>query len=287
VTETVVWVDADGGQTTLEVETGMAAVSNRFMPPVQHAEDVVAGQPGARLRASRHDVHEMVIPFWFVAASDSALRTMIRSVIDLMDPIRGPGKLRVTSPLGDQREITCVYSDGLGLDERLGESSGASSQLAPAAFRAHDPYWYDVSPITNDYQVTSTPSFFPIFPMRLTASELVVDATIVNDGSVETWPQWTIYGPGSAIALRNLTTGKNLLMSTATLTTGQAITIDTRRDYKSVLQDDGTNLWPLVDLGSSLWPLARGTNRVRLEMAGVTAGVSRLSLSYKRAFLSP
>jgi hypothetical protein len=274
VTETVVWVDADGGQTTLEVETGMAAVSNRFMPPVQHAEDVVAGQPGARLRASRHDVHEMVIPFWFVAASDSALRTMIRSVIDLMDPIRGPGKLRVTSPLGDQREITCVYSDGLGLDERLGESSGASSQLAPAAFRAHDPYWYDVSPITNDYQVTSTPSFFPIFPMRLTASELVVDATIVNDGSVETWPQWTIYGPGSAIALRNLTTG-------------QAITIDTRRDYKSVLQDDGTNLWPLVDLGSSLWPLARGTNRVRLEMAGVTAGVSRLSLSYKRAFLSP
>jgi hypothetical protein len=283
VTETTVWVDVDGGQTTLDVEW---ETSGRFLSKVEFAEDVVPGQPGARLRSVRHDVHEFFLPFWFATVTEADLRAQMRSICDLMDPLRGPGKIRVTSPLGDQREITCSYAEGLGMDEKLGESSGPTSQKLPVVFRAHDPYWYDVSPITSDYQVTSTPSFFPIFPMRLTASELVVDATITNDGSVETWPQWTIFGPGSGIALRNLTTGKNLLMSTAALTTGQTIAIDTRRDHKTVLQD-GTNAWPLVDLGSSLWPLARGANRVRLEMAGVTAGVSRLSLSYKRAFNSP
>lgn len=285
MTETIVWVDVDGGQTTLDVEW---ATSGRFMPKIEMNEDIVAGQPGARLRAVRHGVHEFVIPFWFDAATEAAQRTMMRSYCDLMDPTRGPGKIRVTSPVGDQREITCSYAAGLEVDEKLGDNAGLFSQMVPVMFRAHDPYWYDVNTTTpGDFQVSSTPSFFPFFPLRLSSSEIVVDTTITNDGSVETWPTWNIYGPGSAVALRNLTTGKNLLMTTVTLSTGQSIQVDTRPDYKTVQRDDGTNMWSSVDFGSSLWPLARGVNRIRLEMTGTTPLVSRLSLSYKRRYNAP
>jgi len=288
MTETVVWVDVDGGQTTLESEMGMAAVSKRFMPPAEISEDVVAGQPGTRIRSVRHGPRNMVIPFWFVGSSEADLRTQMRAMVDLMDPVRGEGKIRATSPLGDQREISCRVSDGLDVEEHLGEGTGAANQLVPVMFHAADPYWYDVTTITpGDYQVTSSPTFFPFFPIRVSASEIVVDTTITNDGSVETWPTWTVFGPGSGIALRNLTTGKNLLLSTMTLATGQYIEIDTRPGFKTVKRDDGTNLWSFVDFGSALWPLARGANRVRLEMSGTVPLTSRLRLSYKRRFLSP
>lgn len=285
MTETTVWVDVDGGQTTLEVEW---ATSGRFMPKIEFNEDIVAGQPGARLRSVRHAVHELVVPFWFDGATEADQRTQMRNICDLMDPTRGPGKIRVTSPVGDQREIVCSYAAGLEVDEKLGDNAGLFSQMVPVMFRGHDPYWYDVTTTTpGDFQVTSTPSFFPFFPLRLSSSEIVVDTTITNDGSVETWPTWTIYGPGSGVVLRNLTTGKNLLMTTVTLSTGQYITVDTRPDYKTVRRDDGTNMWSVVDFGSALWSLNRGANRIRLEMTGTTPLVSRLQVSYKRRFLAP
>lgn len=285
MTETTVWVDVDGGQTTLEVEW---ATSGRFMPKIEFNEDIVAGQPGARLRSVRHAVHELVVPFWFDGATEADQRTQMRNICDLMDPTRGPGKIRVTSPVGDQREIVCSYAAGLEVDEKLGDNAGLFSQMVPVMFRGHDPYWYDVTTTTpGDFQATSTPSFFPFFPLRLSSSEIVVDTTITNDGSVETWPTWTIYGPGSGVVLRNLTTGKNLLMTTVTLSTGQYITVDTRPDYKTVRRDDGTNMWSVVDFGSALWSLNRGANRIRLEMTGTTPLVSRLQVSYKRRFLAP
>lgn len=287
MTETIVWIDPDGGQTTLETEVSMVAVSQRFMPPVEYSEDVVAGQPGTRIRSVRHGPRDMVVPFWFIGTSESDLRTRMRALLDLMDPLRGDGKIRTTSPVGDQREIICRVSDGLGVDEHLGEKSGASNQLVPVVFHASDPYWYDINPSTADYQITSNPSFFPFFPLRVATSELVVNATVTNGGSVEAWPQWTIYGPGSGIAFRNVTTGKNFIMSAVTLTAGQFITIDTRPNYKTVTRDDGTNLWSSVDLGSSMWSLARGSNVIRLEMAGAVSGTSRLQLSYKQRYLSP
>jgi phage-related protein len=293
MSETVEWIDADGvtltlsgpGVTTYQVDWG---VSGRYMPKIEVQVDSIPGRAGGVLRGARHGVHEFVLPLSLAASTESSLRTLLRSLVDCMDPTRGQGRIRVTSPLGDQREITCAYAAGLEMEEKLGDSSGPGFQACPLAMVAYDPYWYDVSPVSSPvWTVTDAPTFFPILPIRLTASELVVDEVISNSGSVEAWPVWTIRGPGADILLTNQTTGQYLqFKSSFSLGDGQFVTIDTRPGVKAVTLDDGTNLYDQLEAASSLWPLRRGDNAVRLEMSAVTA-VSSLQVSYWRRYLAP
>lgn len=279
------WIDPDGVATTLEVDWDVAG---RFMPAVEFEADGVPGQPGAYFRDVQHGVREFMLAIDITGADDIGLRTNMRNLVARMDPTRGAGKIRVTSPLGDQREIVCRYVSGLGMTEKLGDASGETYQRAAVSFLAHDPYWYDVSPTSQTFAVDPlVPSFFPIFPLKLTASELAVEAAVDNTGDVETWPVWTVTGPGSVIVLRNLTTSKTISFSTGALTASETLVIDTRPGYKTVKLGDGTNMYPSLDTTSALWPLVRGTNTIRLEMSGVDNDVSSLNLSYWRRYLSP
>ena len=276
------WIDPNGAVTLLDVDW---EASGRFMPPVVISEDEVPGQDGARLRQTRFGPHDFTIKMVITEASEALLRTAIRARVSAMNPKRGEGILRVTSPLGDVREIQCSVIDGMGLEEKP-EMSGPQMQMALVTFHATDPLWRDQSDTSASYNVGDAPSFFPIFPIRLTSSQIVVDEIILNDGDDEMWPVWTLLGPGSGIALRNVTTGKSLVLST-TLLAGESIVIDTQPNYKTVKLQDGTNLWPDVDVTSSLWPLVEGSNAIRLEMSGATIGASVLQVNYRRKWLSP
>jgi len=284
VSETVEWIDADGGTTTLNARW---AASGRFAPPNSFEDDGVPGQPGARFRAVRHGVREFTLPIWITGTSDVDLRTQMRSLVAKMDPTRGAGYIRVTAPGGDQRQISCYCSAGLHMSEVLGQDSGIRMQAAAPVFRAYDVYWTSVSPTVNTFYAGSNPgSFFPFFPLRLSTSEIAVSVTITNAGDVETWPVWTITGPGSSINLVNQTSGLALTFSGLTLATGETLVIDSRPGQKTILKNDGTNLWPYVTATSSLWPLLRNTNVVRLEMSGVVTSVSSLTYSYYNRYLS-
>jgi hypothetical protein len=288
VSETVVWIDPDGVTTTFSrVEFD---IRGRWFPTLALEEDTVPGQSGQRLRAVRHGAMELAIAVWVRAATASALRVALRAAVRALDPTRGVGSLRVTSPVGDQRELACICVDGLSMVERLGESSTPTDQRLVLAFKAHEPYWTATSDVVTDFTVGGSPAtFFPFFPLRLTASEIAVDTTVTNGGDVEAWPVWTITGPGSSIVLRNLTTGKELTISGLTLGAGETMTIDTRPGHKTIIRQDGTNLWPYVVLSSStsgLWSLTDGSNSVRMEMA-TTTSASALRLAYRPRYLSP
>lgn len=281
VDEATVWIDPAGGMTSLNVDWD---VSGRFAPPIAFEIDEVPEQPGSRLRAARHRSREIVLPLWVTAGSEAALRTAVRSLVAVMDPVRGDGRIRVTGPGGDQRELICRYRTGLELAERFGVTSGPNLQRAPVLFWAADPYWYAVSEEIAEYSIgASTSSWFPIFPLRLGTSELFTDATVVNVGDVDAWPTWQITGPGSTIILRNVTTGQLLELSTTLV--GETVTIDTRPGAKSVVLSDGTNLFGSLSDASALWSFVRGANNIRIEMSGATDD-SRVRLSWKPRYLT-
>lgn len=279
--EATVWIDASGGMTELDVEWD---TQGRFAPPNQFEEDEVPEQAGSQVRAVRHKPRDTVLALWIDAASGAALRTALRELVAKMDPIRGDGKMRVTSPLGDQRELTCRYRSGLELVERLGQTSGPRVQRAPVMFHAADPYWYAINDEVATYGIGSgTSSWFPFFPLRLGTSSLFTDATVVNGGDVECWPVWEITGPGSAINLRNLTTGKLLTLNTTLV--GETATIDTRFGAKTVVRNDNVNLFGSMPDASELWPLQRGSNSIRVEISGATTATS-VRLSWKPRYLT-
>lgn len=280
------WIDPDGNVTTLDVDW---EATGRFMPAIEFETTGVPGQPGERLRAVRHGVHEFTIRVTISAGSEPALRTAQRALVTAMNPGRGEGILRVTSPLGDVREIACRYSEGLGMEEKPG-TSGVTMQQADITFKAFDPYWRDANDTSETYSIGVVPTFFPIFPIRLTSSQIAVDDTALNSGDVETWPVWQIGGPGSAITLRNLTTGEYLTIAGISLNAGEYITVDTRptgTTPKTVRLADGTSVFSALTATSSLWSLPVGSSSVRLEMGGAIAGSSYLQISYRQKYLSP
>lgn len=284
MTEVVQLIDADGVTTTLE----HMEFSNRFMPPVRFDAAGVPGQPGEVFLEVEHGPREFGVVFDVVAAGEANTRTAIREMVKKLNPKRGAVRIRVTSPVGDQREIVCRYSGGAGLVEKVGDDSGPDWQQFPVTFLAHDPYWYDVSPIEQTFTITAAaPNFFPILPIHLAASELAVDSSVDNTGDVKAWPVWTVNGPGSGIKLSNLSTGKYVWLSSLALAAGQTLVVDTRPGAKTVVVDGTTNVYSSLSVDSSLWEFETGVNIVRLEMSGADNDVSGLTMRYYRRFLSP
>lgn len=278
MSETIVWIDPDGVSTTLHGGTAYFVswnVSGRFSPQVRIEEEGVPSQDGMRLRELHHEARELTLPVWINSTSETDLRTKLRALTSALNPQRGDGLIRVTSPLGDQREIVCRAVAGLEGSERIGDTTGIYAQLLPIVFRAWEPFWQDASDIVaGPWTVGVAPgSFFPFFPLKLTSSEIFAAVSIDNTGDVEAWPVWTVAGPGSSITFQNLTTG-NALMLDVTLLAGESATIDTRPGFKTVTKSDGTNLYPNLSATSSLWPLQRGVNSVQISMGGSTSATS-------------
>lgn len=280
------WIDPAGTITTLDVDWD---ADGRFMPAPVFQEDQVPGQPGTVFRNVVHEARDFTIRIVYTAATDAALRTVLRASMASMNPLRGNGTIRVTSPVGDVREIACRYKAGLEFKE-VADSSGPTMQTCDVTFHAFDPYWRDVSDISQTFTIGAGPVFFPIFPIRLTSSQIAVDTTITNDSDVDAWPVWQLQGPGGAIRLSNLTTGRFTIFLLTVLGSGESMSIDTRPTNqsptgKTIYRQDGKNLFYDLDPMSALWPLVPGPNAVRLEMTGST-GASSLSLNWRRKWLA-
>ncbi len=259
----------------------LPGVQGRHMPPITHTEDEVPLQPGGRLRQVNIKTRELDLPILITGLSEMDVRTEIRTLEHLMNPLRGDGKLRVTAPDGSQRELTCRYLSGLQLNE---EKLYLLKQTAPLVFRAPDPYWYDTQTNVFTYVTGGQPAtFFPFFPLRLSSSTVFTDASVSNLGDVEAWPEWIITGPGDSITLRNLTTGETITLNT-TIGTGEQITIDTKPGKKTIRKNDGTNLFGSQSFDSSLWALQPGSNSIRIEVSNTTTA-SSVQLSYRNRYL--
>ena len=280
--EVIEWIDPDGGTTVLEVEW---ATRGRGLPPVVLRDEEVPGHPGTVLREVEHGPRELVLPVWLSATGEAELRERIRDLARAMDPRRGEGRLRVTGPAGDQRELRCRVTAGLELDEVLGDTAGSTVQRVPLVLRATDPYWYATSDtVTPDFEAGQAAGWFPFFPLRLASSEVFADRTVDNVGDVDAWPVWTVTGPGAGLALRNLTTGLALELDYS-LGAGETVTIDTRLGVKSVTRGDGLNLFEHLSTTSALWPLAPGPNAIRVELNAVGPS-SRVRLAWRPRYLT-
>ncbi len=260
-------------------------VTGRRMPPIRRTADGVPLQPGTRRRSAIHDENEQAYGVLFSGSTDVDLRANIRSWCQRLDPSRGDGRLRVTGPAGDVRELTCSYQDGLRGDEPAGQRQ---DEVAIVTWVASDPYWAAPAATVISWQTGVARSFFPILPLHLGSSQVFARSLLDPVSDVPTFPVWTISGPGASIALKNLTTGRTLSWS-GSLGFGEQLTIDTRPGNqtnapKSVFLQDATNQYGLLT-ARDMWPLKPGTNDVAIEMTGATED-SLVTLSYQSRYLS-
>lgn len=260
-------------------------VAGALMPPVSVAERELPLRAGSARQGVRVASRPFDLPLAFLAPDAAVLASRIEQFLQWCDPTVGTVALRVTRPDSTRRELVATYEGGLEGDES--SSRGVrTAHLAVARFRAHEPYWRDVDETEVAYTVSSpSGTWFPLaFPIQFASSQVVASPTVVNGGSAESWPVWTITGPGANPVLRNLTTGTHLGLS-KTLVAGEVVTIDTTPLASNPVRDaGGNNLFPLLTAGSERWSLARGLNRLQIEMTGATAD-SSIVLAYRRRWL--
>lgn len=285
--EAVTWIGPDGVE--LELQPKWEA-SNRFAPPLEWEEDSVPGQPGMRFRSVRHGLKTFDQTIWITGTTESDLRTKMRQMVRAMDPSRGEGILKVETPVGDERQIRCFYSGGLGLSETLGDDSGFLFQKAVLTFRAYSPYWEAIDPVAEQFYTSPDPlaGFLgnPFFPIQLSPSEIVVDEVINNPGDVAAWPVVTIQGPGGVIRINNRTTMKTFSLGDYHIVNG-VVVADFRPGQKTVIRQGDENLWAYVTSNSSMWSLAPGDNQIVVEMVDSTPGFSNVLFEFTPQYLSP
>jgi hypothetical protein len=286
MSETLTWVDADGVAHDLTDANGarlLKGVEGRFMPPVSFIEEEVPLQPGARLRRPKTLPREVTLPVLFQAADASAMRAALRAWLRELNVDKGPGILRVLAPGGDTRELNCMYAGGLEIVEN-DATAAPTWQRAVLVFRAVDPYWYDGADTTETFTLGApAATFFPFFPLSLSASEVLAADAVDNGGDVDAWPRWVITGPGTDPVLKNITTGETLAL-TYELAAGETITIDTAPGAKTIVGPDGSSIFEDLTAGSALWALAPGANALSIEL-NAADGSSSVELAYRQGYL--
>lgn len=284
VRETLDWVSPLGDLYRFVIEPGP---QGRFMVPVALSLSQAVGRSGDRVDQKRHNGREVMFPIYLAAANAVELRTNVRSLCSLLDPLSGTGQLRNTAIDGIVRDLNCIYSGGLEGDEAT-ERVGPTWFRAVPSFHAADPYWYDTVGVAYLWKTGSPPLFFPFPPLVLGDSSLLEGQTVINDGDVETWPIWTARGPYSRVVIYNQTTGKTLVID-ATIDASGWVQVDTRPGFKSVLDHTGENRYEAVasTLGSSLFPLAAGPNLINITVTGSVGNVTQLELLLFRRYLTP
>jgi hypothetical protein len=267
--ETVTWIDAGGTSWVLDGSSYYRAVDGRmgaFAPPTAIIEQEVPLLAGARFRQVKISSRPVRIPVLVKAADESTLAVARRAFRYALNPKRGAGTLQITAEDGTVRQLTCYCESGFEGDESIGVRGPGWFKVG-LSFRALDPFWYDASFTSTTYTTFGS-------------------KTITNGGDQDCYPIWTITGPGNTISITNNTSGKLLALSGnggLTLTAGQVLTIDTRRDQLTIVREDGSNQFSYLSAASALFQLVPGSNAIVLAMAGTT-GASSIQVQYKRAW---
>ena len=270
--EQVIWTDADGGAVNLNDWGAYACTRERtgmWAPPYILTTTRMPLADGAVLNGVAVEARGIDLAQKVRGRTRAALIALMRDLSHRMDPTRGDGSLTIINETGS-RILYCI-PEGI----RDGKDHYTSMEMT-LSFLATDPYWYELAPtskiIQNSGPVTT---FFSdhFLPIRLIRSMIYAIETVTNPGDVDTYPIWTINGPGKNLVLTNLTTRKKISLGNLALTDGQKLVIDTRT-LKKTIKLDGVDIFELISKTSSLWPLAVGDNSIEIQLSETDTGSS-------------
>lgn len=138
------------------------------------------------------------------------------------------GRWRVAQPNGTSRSLVLELRSGVDVRYSDGFTFGWNRYAIPLI--ARQPYW-EGSPVTGgpwDNGADNAETFFGSGtgapPWHIAQGVTLATATVTNPGDVESWPAWTINGPGTDIAI---TVSGNTIAVPFPLADGDTLVIDT------------------------------------------------------------
>jgi len=195
------------------------------------------------------------------------LDAIIRAFYTRRNEVPKPGYLQVQRPDGSTRQIAVYTTSGLNTPEvGLNDMSLFSIVLSTP-----DPFWQDAVPQTLTFQQATATGILPLLPVNLASGAVLGAATIVNNGSANSYPSWTITGPGTP-TMTNNTTGLAWSLNQQ-IPGGQIVQVITKPGQQVVVnQTTGQSIWDQLTATSlrQLWGLIPGVNQINMQMAGAS-----------------
>lgn len=238
-------------------------------PLVAHVTEDMPQQRGVYLKEVKTGYRDLQLIVKLRDTTRANMITKLRTLAATLEPSKGDGTIQWTRDgAATYRSLICRYAGGMN---QLKDFGGHIE--IPLQFRAADPFWLGTGGTYSWIPAAIVGEFFPLPPLVLSHSAIFAAETVNNIGDVEAWPVWTFDGPGTDIAIYNLTTNKKLQL-TITVAAGKSITIDTRPGVKSIVDESGNRLMSTLISGSAFFPLAVGNNSIRVEYSGTSTGAA-------------
>ena len=190
---------------------------------------------------------------------------------------RAEGRLRVTTPTAEWRELVCRYVEGaegeFDTDPLL-----VGRAVYPIRMIAADPFWRG-TPIVRTYRTQSDTAARPTFPgppfYRRRADSLDGEGEITNPGDTDAYAVWKITAPFTAFSVG---IGDQYVAMTLAKSTGH-VTIDTTGGITTMVDESGANVRTFADDFKSP-PIPPGDTTLRLQVTGPGAG-SEVEVSFQ------
>lgn len=232
------WTAADGTVTELHGATAWAAgsyvladgTSGHLAPAYEFQSQTYAGVDGAVLQQVTPQPAAPILAVDIVGAGGVSLAARVRGLAHALRPRAGAGTLTAVGDDGTVRTLPCYYRKGL----ESGVYRDARFRAA-LEFWAPSPWWRG-TPLTVSWALAGARAFFPLLPMYLSPSTISGQVTVdLSDTDSQTFPQWTVTGPGDQITLTNDTVGRSLVLPVpGGIGDGQLVIIDTRPGFQSI-----------------------------------------------------
>lgn len=206
------------------------------MAPLSFAEYKVFGVPGSIHQFTQVDPRMIDFSLLITGKNRDEIRQKMRELTTKLS--NRPLTLIVVYPEGEERQINCRLADILGR-ERMGEQ-GPGWKKVVLSFRAFDPFWYGEK-IVVDGAGPENAGYFP------------TEVMVKNPGDAETWPIFKLYGPitNPQVQLVDPNNDLNIYaefkLTGFTIPPGRYVVVDTRPGRKTIILDDGQNLYQYLD----------------------------------------
>lgn len=276
------WIDADGNEYLLGTNDTKTRFIREYggvdMPELIHTTEVSPAHHGVVHRGWRYQERTVTLGITLRPGSRTALWDELGSFRQMLNLLRGKGKLKVITPTGAPAgTYTRCLDCRLAAPFTANSSNQPNTQMQNAVlqFAAPWPFFYD--------------------PVEQVARKAFNGATlqsvvVYNAGEEHAWPKYVIYPPASypQIRLAGSPSDYMLLRYDVTATTGP-VTIyvwPTAKDQdygKRAVGAYGADLTHLMSKESSWFPIPPGCRT--LQIAATYGGTGRLDVFWHNEYL--
>ncbi|MFD7605149.1 phage tail domain-containing protein [Streptomyces mirabilis] len=254
------------------------------MPPFALFSDDSPNLDGSIYRSARTAAREIMIPVYLYGIDRQTINGLKRKLFQSLNPKRGYCVLKFTEGNNETRLLRCYYKGGMEGAEST-DTAGFTWTKFGLTFTAMDPFFYPDRPETTRWDFGSGAAFLnpaqSLFPLRVSAGVLggTGPLNIYNPGDVEAWPVWQLHGPIRSFSLASpygdLVKASPLADGSDIVPSGRVLTIDTRPGHKTVLDDQSTNYWSLLDTNPQFWSVDPGNTSTSVS---VVTGVGKAAV---------